>query len=356
MKKMLAAVLYAAEDMRVEEVPVPEIAENEVLIAVKSCGICGTDPHIYKGHFPVPFPLIPGHEFSGEVVSTGAAVTTVGIGDKVTADITISCGKCFYCRMGQKLFCEEIVQIGVHTNGAFAQYVKVPEANIYKLPKEMSWEEAAYIEPLACVIRGQERANITMGSTVAIIGAGPMGLVHAQLAKMNGATTVIMSEMNAIRIEKAKNLGVDHVIDASAQDPVQAVLDLTEGRGADFVIEAVGSIPTYQQAFQMVRRGGVLVTYGAAPAHAVMEIKPFEIYSKELTIVGSYAGTYDTWLKAIHLISSKRFKPMDIISKSIPLTNIVDGIKEAMTNKDIIKIIVDCTDTTNNNLQGETKI
>ena len=341
---MLAAVLHKPEDLRMEEVPVPEIADHEILIAVKRCGICGTDPHIYRGHFPVPTPLIQGHEFSGEVVQTGSAVKSVRVGDKVTADINISCGKCFYCRMGQKLFCEAIVQIGVHVNGAFAQYVKVPESNVYKLPKDMSWEEAAYIEPLACVIRGQQRANITMGSTVAIIGAGPMGLVHAQLAKLNGASSVIITEMNPVRIRKAKDLGIDHVIDASAQDPVKAVLDLTEGRGADFVIEAVGAVPTYQQAFQMVRRGGVLVAYGAAPAHATMEIKPFEIYSKELTIVGSYAGTYDTWLRAIHLISSHRFKPSDIITKSIPLNQVEEGIREAMTNKDTIKIMVDCSD------------
>lgn len=343
MKTMLAAVLHKPEDMRVEEVPVPEILDHEVLIAVRRCGICGTDPHIYRGHFPVPYPLIQGHEFSGEVVEVGASVKSVKIGDKVTADINISCGKCFYCRMGQKLFCEEIKQLGVHINGAFAQYMKAPESNIYKLPADMTWEEAAYIEPLACVIRGQERANITMGSTVAVIGAGPMGLVHALLAKMNGASSVIISEMNQARLAKARELGIDHVIDAANQDPVQAVRDLTEGRGADFVIEAVGAIPTYQQAFQMVRRGGVLVTYGAAPATATMEIKPFEIYSKELTIVGSYAGTYDTWLKAINLISSKRFNPGDIITKTVPLNQVVDGILEAIHDKDTIKIIVDTT-------------
>ncbi|PZE21073.1 zinc-dependent alcohol dehydrogenase family protein [Paenibacillus xerothermodurans] len=343
METMVAAVLHKPEDMRIEQVSVPEIADNEILIAVKRCGICGTDPHIYRGHFPAPTPLIQGHEFSGEVAQIGSAVTTVKVGDRVTADINISCGKCFFCRMGHKLFCEEIMQIGVHIDGAFAQYVKVPESNIYKLPEDMSWEDAAYIEPLACVIRGQERAAITMGSTVAIIGAGPMGLVHAQLAKLNGASKVTISEMNAVRLAKARSLGIDHVIDASSQEAVRAVKDLTGGRGADFVIEAVGAVPTYTQAFQMVRRGGTLVTYGAAPATATMEIRPFEIYSKELTIVGSYAGTYDTWLKAINLISSKRFKPSDIISKSIPLSQAEEGIREAMSNKDTIKIIVDCS-------------
>ncbi|WP_276353777.1 zinc-dependent alcohol dehydrogenase family protein [Cohnella caldifontis] len=343
MNTMLAAVLHKPGDMRLEQVPVPEIGESEVLIAVKRVGICGTDPHIFRGTFPVPYPLVQGHEFSGEVVAAGSAVTTVQVGERVTADINMSCGKCFYCRMGQKLFCENIKQIGVHTDGAFAQYVKAPELNIYKLPDGMTWEEAAYIEPLACAIRGQDRANITMGSTVAIIGAGPMGLVHALLAKMNGAARVIISEMNATRIAKAKSLGIDHVLNAAELDPVQAVRDLTEGRGADFVIEAVGSIPTYQQAFQMVRRGGTLVTYGAAPAAATMEIKPFEIYSKELTIVGSYAGTYDTWVKAIALIGSKRFKPGDIITKTIPLPQVVEGLQEAITSKDTIKIVVDST-------------
>lgn len=340
-KTMKAAVLHNPQDMRIEEVPVPEIAEHEVLIATKRCGICGTDPHIFRGHFPVPTPLIQGHEFSGEVVQVGSAVKNVKVGDRVTADINISCGTCFFCRSGQKLFCNDIVQLGVHTNGAFAEYVKAPASNVYLIPDGMTWEEAAYIEPLACAIRGQEQAKITMGSTVAIIGAGPMGLVHAQLAKLNGATKVIISEMNPTRIEKAKQLGADHVIDAANQDPVQAVFDLTEGRGADFVIEAVGAIPTYQQAFQMVRRGGVLVVYGAAPAHATMEIKPFEIYSKELTIVASYAGTYNTWSKAINMISSKRFNPNDIISKTIPLEQVVDGIQEAANNKDTIKIIVE---------------
>jgi L-iditol 2-dehydrogenase len=341
METMKAAVLHQAKNMRIEAVPIPEILDNDVLIATKCCGICGTDPHIYNGHFPVPTPLIQGHEFSGEVVKVGTSVTSVHIGDRVTADINISCGKCFYCRMGQKLFCPEIRQIGVHLNGAFAEYVKAPESNVYKIPDNMTWEEAAYIEPLACAIRGQERANVTMGSTVAIIGAGPMGLVHSILARLNGAGKVIVSETNQVRLTKARSLGADYVIDASKVDPVQTVLDLTEGRGADFVFEVVGAVPTYQQALQMVRKGGVVVAFGAAPSHATMEIKPFEIYSKELTIVGSYAGTYATWLKAIELIDGKRFKPGDIISKSIPLDQIVEGIEEAANNKDTIKIMVD---------------
>lgn len=340
-KEMFAAVLHKPEDLRMENIPVPEIGDREVLIKVKCCGICGTDPHIYKGRFPAPTPLVLGHEFSGEVVKVGSAVTSIKVGDKATADINISCGNCFFCRMGQKLFCNEIVQLGVHINGAFAEYIKAPAANVYKLPDEMTWEEGAYIEPLACAINGQDRANIKIGSTVAIIGAGPMGLSHAILSKLNGASKVIISELNQVRLQKARDIGIDHVIDASKQDPVKAVFELTDGRGADFVIEAVGAIPTYRQAFEMVRKGGVLVAYGAAPADAKIDIKPFEIYSKELTIVGSYAGTYEKWVKAISMISSKRFDPAKIITKTIPLAKVVEGILEAEENKDTIKIMVE---------------
>lgn len=343
-KEMKAAVTYATQNLKIETVPIPEIKENEVLIKVKACGICGTDPHIYNGHFPAPKPLIQGHEFSGEVVKVGSSVTSATVGDRVTVDINISCGNCYYCRTGQKLFCENITQLGVHINGAFAEYIKAPESNIHQLPEGMSWEEGAYIEPLACVIRGQERANVTMGDIVAIIGAGPMGLAHAIMAKLNGASKVILSEMNKTRLQKAKDLGVDFVIDASEKDPVQEVYNLTDGRGADVVFEVVGAIPTYQQALKMVRKGGTLVAYGAAPADKVMEIAPFDIFSKELTIVGSYAGTYGTWVKAIQLISSKRFNPKDIFSKTITLDHLEEGIIEADKNKDTIKILVNISE------------
>lgn len=340
-KEMKAAVTYAAHVLKIETVPVPEINDNEVLIKVKACGICGTDPHIYNGHFPAPMPLIQGHEFAGEVVKIGASVTSVAVGDRVTADINISCGNCYYCRTGQKLFCENIKQLGVHTNGAFAEFVKAPENNTYKLPEGMSWEEGAYIEPLACVIRGQERANVVMGDIVAIIGAGPMGLAHAVMAKLNGASKVIISEMNKARLQKARELGVDVVIDASEKDPIQEVFHATEGRGADVVFEVVGAMPTYRQAFQMVRKGGTILAYGAAPADATLDVKPFEIFSKELTIVGSYAGTYGTWTKAIQLLSSKRFNPKAIFSKTIKLDQLEEGIVEADKNKDTIKILVE---------------
>lgn len=337
-KKMKAAVLHDVDDLRIEEVDVPVIGHNEVLIKVKYCGICGTDPHLYKGRFPSPKPLILGHEFSGIIADVGENVSSVKIGDKVTADINMSCGICHACRTGNKLFCSKIQQLGVHVNGAFAEYIKAPMENVYKLPDDMSLEKGAYIEPLACVVHGQDRTDIKLGSSVAIIGAGTMGLTHAKLAELNGATVVAISEINPDRLAKAKELGIDYVIDANKVDPVEEVLRLTDGRGADYVIEAVGTIPTYEQALKMVSRGGHLTVYGAAPADATMSIKPFEIYSKELTIVGTYAGTYDTWVKAIELLKSKRFDPTPLISKKISLDDLVDELESS--DKSLIKTFV----------------
>ncbi len=336
---MKAAVFYGPNELKVERVPVPEVGPHDVLLKVDMCGICGTDVHILRGSFPAPnLPLIPGHEFAGHVVATGEAVDHVKTGDYVTADINLACGHCYFCRRQQKLFCEQIRQIGVHTHGALAEYVKAPAAAVYHVPEELSPQQSAYIEPLACAVRGQERADIQPGSSVAIIGAGPMGLAHIQLAKLKGAAPIIATEMNRVRLDKAREMGADYVVDAGAEDAVESVRALTEGRGADYVIEAVGSIPTYKQAFEMVRRGGTLVAYGAAPSTASLDLRPFDIYSKELTIVGSYAGTYEAWPEAIALIQGGRFNPEDIVTEIAPLDDIVEAIETVEKNKDVIKI------------------
>lgn len=336
---MKAAVFRGPNDLKVEQVPVPAVGEDEVLLHVDMCGICGTDVHILRGSFPAPnLPLIPGHEFAGHVVAVGKQVDHVKLDDYVTADINLACGRCYFCRRQQKLFCDHIRQIGVHTHGALAEYVKAPASAIYHVPDELSAKQSAYIEPLACAVHGQDRANIKPGSSVVIIGGGPMGLAHVALAKLKGAYPIIVTEMNHVRLAKASELGADHAIDAGTEDPVQAVLAKTGGRGADYVIEAVGSVPTYRQAFEMVRRGGTLVAYGAAPSTAAIDVKPFDIYSKELTIVGSYAGTYDAWPAAIALIQGGRFNPETIVTQVVPLEDIVGAIETVEQNKDAIKI------------------
>jgi 2-desacetyl-2-hydroxyethyl bacteriochlorophyllide A dehydrogenase len=329
-----AAVFHGIGDIRVEDVPVPSPRDDEVLLQVELCGICGTDVHILKGTFPPGrTPITLGHEFVGRIAGGPGAD-----GCLVTADIAISCGGCSFCRHGQRLFCPDVRQIGVHLDGAFAEYVAVPALAVHPLPDGMTAPQGAYVEPLACVLHGHERAAIPPGSAVVVIGAGPMGLLHVQFARLRGAAQVICSEPFEARRRKAAGLGADVVIDPSTTDPVAAVLDATAGRGADVVIEAVGSIATYDQAFGMVRRGGTLLAFGAAPSTETLAVRPFDVYARELTVLGSYAATYGTYEDAIALIASGRVEVDSTVTAVRPLEDIADAIAASGTDRDVIKI------------------
>ncbi len=336
---MRAAVFHGIGDLRVDDVPVPPIGDDEVLVRVELCGICGTDVHILKGTFPPGHaPITLGHEFAGRVVSAGAQAAGVEVGALVTADIAISCGACSFCRHGQRLLCAEVGQIGVHRDGAFAEYVAVPASLVHPLPAGMTAGQGAYVEPLACVLHGHERAAVAAGSSVVVVGAGPMGLLHVQLARLRGAALLICSEPHPGRSRLAGRLGADVVIDPSVNDPVEAVLDATGGRGADIVIEAVGSIPTYRQAFRMVRRGGTVLAFGAAPSGETLEMSPFDIYARELTVLGSYAATYGTYEDAIALIGSGRVEVDSSISDTYPLDRIDAAMQRLATDRSVIKL------------------
>jgi 2-desacetyl-2-hydroxyethyl bacteriochlorophyllide A dehydrogenase len=337
---MRAAVFHGPDDLRVEEVERPTAGPGEVLLQVQRCGICGTDSHIVRGHFPAPnLPLIIGHEFSGTVVEIGSGVTHVEPGDRATADINIACGTCYFCRHGSKLFCPYVRQLGVHDAGGMAEYVAAPAGNVYKLPDSMPFDHAAFIEPLACAIHGQDRIGVDVGETVLVIGAGPMGLAHVAMSRLHGAARVIVSEPDPARRERAHKLGSDVEVDPLSGG-LDDVMQATDGRGADVVIEAVGSARTYTQAIELARRGGRVLAYGAAPADATIEVRPFEIYSKELTIVGSYAGTYETWPKAIDLISNGRFDPNELIDSVRPLSDVMAAIESLETDKSVVKVQV----------------
>jgi 2-desacetyl-2-hydroxyethyl bacteriochlorophyllide A dehydrogenase len=339
---MLAAVLFGPDDLRLEEVARPHAGPGEVVIKVARCGICGTDLHIMRGNFPAPnLPLTLGHEFAGEVAEVGEGVDHVEVGDRATVDINIACGTCFYCRHNDKLFCPRVRQLGVHTAGGMAQYVAAPASNVYRLPSTMSYDHAAYIEPLACTVHGQDRVGIETGESVAIIGGGPMGLAHAALAGLRGAGQVIVSEPDSNRRTTAQKLGADVVIDPFSADPVEQVRELTGGRGADVVIEAVGSAATYAQALEMARRGGRVLAFGAAPPTLEIPVKPFDVYTKELTIVGSYAGTYETWPKAIELIAGGRFDPGLIVDSVRPLEDVREAIESLEVDKSTVKVQVE---------------
>lgn len=339
--KMKAAVFEKIGVIKVQEVPVPVIGADEVLIKVKNTGICGTDWSIYNGWYSADkLPMIAGHEFSGVIAQIGKGSNGFKEGDRVTADINMSCGTCFYCLHGQKLLCDSFTQLGIHTDGTFAEYVKAPAALLHKLPDNLSFEEGAFIEPVSCVIHAAKAMDAALGSSVAIIGDG-LGVLHARMAVLRACAPVIIFGNNRKRLQIAKDMGADYAINVDeVADPVAEVMRITNGRGADYAIEAVGSVKTYEQAFAMLRRGGKLSAFGIAGEHDEMKMRPFEFVLGEKKVTGSCAGVGADWPDAMTLISTGRINPKPLFSMKVPLEDLEWSLHELRRDPSLFKIFV----------------
>ena len=340
-KTMKAAVVEKPNVLRIKQVPVPEIADEEVLIRVKYTGICGTDWSIFTGRYSADkLPLISGHEFSGTVAQVGKKARGLKEGDRVTADINMSCGICFYCRKGQKLMCRDFRQLGIHIDGTFAEYVKAPFDQVHKLPDSVDFLSGAFIEPLSCVIHSSKAARVTHGSSVAVIGCG-LGILHGALASQRGAAPVIVIGDNARRLAVAKEMGADIVLNVKeGKDPVAEVKQLTEGRGADFVVEAVGTPRTYEQAFEMVRPGGTVVAFGICAGDDTIKIKPYDLVLGEKTVASSCAGVGPDWSDAIALLAHGHIKPQSMFSMIVPLEELQAALEQLRSDPNLIKVFV----------------
>ena len=321
----------AAPKFRLEDAALPALQPNEVLVKTMSCGICGTDVHIYhggKGSADVTPPVVLGHEFAGIVEAVGSAVSTIRVGDHVALDPNMYCGTCRPCRMGKKQNCEHLFALGVNTNGGFAQYCVCPDTQCYQLNKDIPFDVGAMAEPLACAIHGVDKAGIRSGETVLVIGGGPIGLMMVQLAKLAGAGTVVLSEPVAMRRELGLQLGAD-----CALDPTQEALP-----EADVVIECVGNPRAAQQAIAAAAPGATVLLFSVPPFDATIPLPLYDIFSKELTIVGSKINP-DTHQRAVNLINSGRIELAPLISHRYPLAQLEDAILMQMDSCSI-KVIV----------------
>ncbi len=338
---MKAAVFEAVKSVKVKEVPIPEISEGEVLVQVKNTGICGTDWSIYNGWYSADkLPMIPGHEFSGVIAKVGRNRNGFKEGDRVTADINMSCGHCYYCIRGDQLLCNNFTQLGIHTNGAFAEYVKAPASLLHHLPHTLSFEEGAFIEPLSCCIHAAKAVNARIGSSIAIVGCG-LGVLHARMAVLRACAPVIVIGDNTKRLQIAKDMGADYTIDVrEIADPVAEVMKLTDGRGVDYAIEAVGTTKTYEQAFAMLRKGGTLSAFGITGEQDIMQVRPFEFVLGEKKITGSCAGIGDDWPDAITLLANGRIDPKPLFSMKVPLEDLEWALHELRRDPNLFKIFV----------------
>ncbi len=324
---MRAVIIDRPNEIRVGNVADPTPKADELVIRVGACGICGTDLHIAHGEFPpTPYPIVPGHEFAGEVVAVGSNIsqlssqgTPITIGSRIAVDPSLYCGHCVFCHTGHGNLCSNWNALGDTVSGAFAEYVAVPFANAYLLPEHISFREAALIEPVSCAVHGIHRLEPRMGDTMLIVGAGTMGLLLLQLALRGGASRVAMMDLNEQRLATASKLGANRT--ATSIDELLAV----EPLGFDCVIDATGVARAIESAFTAVKRGGKFMVFGVAPQEARIALSPFRIYNDEITIVGSMA-VLNSYQQAVDLVSGGAIDTATMLTKALPL----DGFSQAL--------------------------
>lgn len=346
--KMKAGVLFAINDIRCEQVDVPEINEEEVLVKVKYAGICGTDFERVLKTGTWKFPTVLGHEFGGTVVKMGSRVTGMAVGDKVVINPMVSCGECQYCKAGQYNMCESYDYLGSRSNGGFADYAKVKYTNAYVVPRDMSDDDIASIDPAVVALHGVLQAKISVGQTVAIFGAGPIGHYMMQWAKLMGASRVIAIDLVDQKLNIAKEIGADYCINPlQTEDVVAAIKALTHNEGVDVAIESAGSDITVAQCISAARKQGRVVYLGTPHKKVYFADHVFEsILRKELTIVGSWcynsAPPLHEWQIVIDNIHRGMIKTQPVISHRFALEDVAAAFTMIRERKEFFnKILID---------------
>ena len=339
---MLQAMLYDQRDLRVVEVPVPEIGPGEVLIRNKISTTCGTDVKIYKRGYPLLKPPHPfGHEYSGVIERVGEGVVGFSVGDRVAVHNTAPCGCCYWCKRGQFSMCENFT----FNRGSYAEYVRVPEVivrqNMFVMPDTMSHKTASLMEPFACAVYGMQNCPVEQGDFLVINGAGPIGLMFARLAVLKGAQ-VLVTDLSENRLEVARKLGVWKTLNlAGVEDTVEAVRELTDcHRGADVVIEATGLIDVWKTSCQMARKGGFVLLFGGTKSDAVLEVDATLLHYSQLTIKGVFHTTPLCVSEAFKLLELGAIKAEDFIQNEYKLPDVEAALLEHASGKVIKNCIV----------------
>jgi L-iditol 2-dehydrogenase len=341
-EEMRSMVYLGPERIELRRVPVPHPQAGEMLVRVRAALTCGTDLKTYRrGHPKFPPPFAFGHEFGGDVVEVGEGVTNFRPGSRVTANVFAECGDCFFCQRGQGNLCENLV----YNFGAFSEYMLVPASitrrTAFEIPDGISYEAGAIVEPLTPVVHGQARIAIQPGEQVAILGAGgPVGLLHQQLALRAGAGQVIAIGHSDRRLETARQLGAAAVINARHRDPVEAVRELTGGRGADVVIECAGTQAAWESAVEAVRRGGRVLWFGGLPAGTRIALDAARVHYGEISLFNVHGGTAQDSRAAFDLIVSGGVRTEPLISERLPLEQLETAFHHMIAGETIKAVIL----------------
>lgn len=340
---MKRAVILGDRKVILEEVPIPEPKDDQVLVRIRSCALCTWEQRTYTGVDTASAPLLGGHEFAGVVEAIGPQVYSVKVGDHVAVSGLTYCGQCYSCRRGLTHLCDNLIRNWVKGQpngpGGLGEYVLVRGYQVFRIDPDISFEEAALIEPLSCVLRSFQKANVQPGDFVVIIGAGIMGLLHLLLAKGGGAT-VIVSEIDEGRRQKARELGAHYVVDPQEGDFLARIKDLTEGHGPEVTFVAIGIAPAIEQALKFAAKGGRVLVYAAVhPKGTTITINPNLFHNRELVLTGSVGQTKQDFERAAELISRRIVDLRPLISARFPLQQIIEAF-EASLRKDTYRVLV----------------
>jgi len=340
---MMAAVLYGREDLHVEMVAVPSLQAGDILVRVRAALTCGTDVKVFKRGYHarmiVP-PAVFGHELAGDVVRVGDGVTRFAPGQRVVAANSAPCLDCFFCHRGLENLCEDLL----FNNGAYAEYIRIParivERNTYLIPKQVDYQDAALVEPLACVMRGLDESGAQADDTVAVIGLGPIGLMFVRLAKLRGARVIAVGRRKT-QLDRAARLGADELISTDVSpDPVKLVRQWSGSRGADVAIEAVGKPETWLWAVEMVRRGGVVNLFGGCPQDTVASLDTNRLHYSEIICKSSFHHTPEYISKALEAIGRREITAEFFVNREEPLVNLLEVMRHLMSHNGHLKTAI----------------
>jgi L-iditol 2-dehydrogenase len=340
MRLMKVAMYYSNNDIRIEEMPIPKINEDELLIKVHTSGICGSD--VMEWYRIKKAPLVLGHEIGGEIVGTGKNVENYLVGDRVFVSHHVPCNECEFCLEDKHTLCDTIHSTNFYPGG-FSEYIKIPKINVdfgvFKLPNNVSYEDSVFIEPLACVIRGMRIADMKPNKNVLIIGSGIAGLLHIKLARYLGANKIISTDISSYRLNYAKKIGADFVLNAK-EDTISELKNLNNGELADFVFVCSGAIQAVETALRCVKSGGTIMFFAPTEPNVKIPFPLFDLWNKEIKMVSTYAGAPRDIEEAIELLKNKKIRVDDLISHELPLSKTSEGFKLVSKADNSMKVII----------------
>jgi Threonine dehydrogenase and related Zn-dependent dehydrogenases len=338
---MKALVYSEPRKFEIKEVETPKCGENQVLLKVAVCGICKTDVHIHNGAFISKFPLIPGHEFTGTIEMVGDKVTAFKKGDRVVADNTVLCGECYYCRKNKPLYCENFYSLGVTGPGGFAEYVAVNQDKVFGISDNLNFNDASFTEPTACAIHGMDMIDVQNGDNILMFGAGPTGIILAQLLKYGGAGDLVVAAPSKFKLDIIEELGIGQTVIVDKQDESihEKKIKSMYPRGFDIIIDATGASSVTESCFKYAKKGSKIVVYGVCNEADRISVSPYDIFSNEYKLIGSFAQTH-CFDRAINALEKGIVKVDKLVSHSFSLNDYKKGLDTVISGKQSIKVLI----------------